>query len=90
MYNFVQNVNSLRERKKKYCAEWKKKYPERAKAHYEVAKAVKSGILKKAAVCENCHHPRPRVSAYHPDYSKPLEVVWLCQTCHLNEHGVYV
>lgn len=23
---------------------------------------------------------------HHPDYSKPLEVVWMCRPCHLAEH----
>lgn len=25
---------------------------------------------------------------HHPDYSKPLEIVWLCREHHLREHGM--
>jgi hypothetical protein len=28
----------------------------------------------------------PKAQKHHPDYSKPLEVEWLCRTCHLLHH----
>jgi hypothetical protein len=27
------------------------------------------------------------VEKHHPDYSKPLDVVWLCHACHATMHG---
>jgi hypothetical protein len=24
---------------------------------------------------------------HHPDYDKPLEVVWVCRSCHLDIHA---
>ena len=42
--------------------------------------------------CERCgatgtmKDGRPLVQAHHDDYSKPLEVRWLCQPCHHNWH----
>ena len=27
-----------------------------------------------------------QVHAHHPDYSKPLDVVWLCHKDHMREH----
>jgi hypothetical protein len=35
--------------------------------------------------CERCGAPKTEM--HHPDYSKPLEVVFLCHPCHLREHG---
>jgi hypothetical protein len=29
-----------------------------------------------------------KVHAHHPDYSKPLEVFWLCQRCHTKIHRI--
>lgn len=34
--------------------------------------------------CEKCG--AEQVQKHHHDYSKPLEVVWLCQPCHLAAH----
>lgn len=34
-----------------------------------------------------CHCGKRKVEMHHRDYSKPLEVVWLCRTHHLLEHG---
>jgi hypothetical protein len=32
-------------------------------------------------LCEGCNKP-VRLEKHHPDYSKPLLVVWLCKPCH--------
>lgn len=34
--------------------------------------------------CEGCG--APNAHAHHEDYSKPLDVRWLCSTCHGLEH----
>ena len=51
-------------------------------------KAVKSGKKIKPSKCEGCglSFPRRRIHGHHPDYSKPLEVKWLCAGCHAKEH----
>lgn len=63
--------------------EYVSKYPERKKAVVAVNNAVRDGRLFKKP-CEHCG--AERVTGHHPDYSKPLEVVWLCQPCHKKEH----
>jgi len=42
-----------------------------------------------ALTCEHCGRAPTgfdRIHGHHDDYSKPLEVVWLCQRCHGAEH----
>jgi len=48
-----------------------------------VSKALRDGILEKqpCEVCGSFH-----VEAHHNDYSKPLEVHWLCRKHHLDLH----
>lgn len=64
---------------------WKKlqrqRYPERVNARQAVHRAVKSGKLKRIP----CQHPgctEPTTFAHHTDYSKPLDVTWLCRPHH--------
>jgi ribosomal protein S27AE len=59
------------------------RYPERWSARKKVARAVRSGALAKLP-CVKCGDPRTQ--AHHHDYSRPLEVEWLCQKCHALEH----
>ena len=51
-----------------------------------VLKAVAAGTLVRPASCSRCGGGK-RIEAHHPDYSKPLEVMWLCRRCHYHEHG---
>lgn len=46
-------------------------------------RALKLGTLRQLP-CERCGHPRSL--AHHEDYSKPLEVIWLCATHHRRLH----
>ena len=65
----------------KVSREWREKFPERAKAHTAAGNALRDGKLTKPALCEGCGLPK-RVEKHHPDYSKPLLVVWFCKPCH--------
>lgn len=60
---------------------WDAKYPERAKAQNAAQNAVRDGRLQKPDACEGCGLPK-RLEKHHPDYSKPLLVVWFCKPCH--------
>ena len=60
------------------------KYPDRFKANQKVYRAIKSGKLIKQP-CLYCGVDK--VVAHHKDYSKPLEVLWLCQYHHKLEHN---
>jgi hypothetical protein len=54
-------------------------------AHQAVKKALRNEKLKPPKKCEECKAPVP-LQAHHEDYSKPLEVTWLCTGCHVNRH----
>lgn len=65
--------------------EWIRNNPEKVKAHRLVQNAVKQGIIYKSETCEACKR-KTRLSGHHNDYSKPLEVIWLCGSCHKLTH----
>lgn len=58
------------------------KRPEQVKAHRAVHKALREGRLRRPPACENCGRVTERIDAHHEDYSKPLDVDWLCVWCH--------
>ncbi len=60
------------------------KYPERRKARVMVGNAIRDGRLKRLP-CEVCGDPKSE--AHHPDYSKPLDVRWLCLRHHREAEG---
>jgi hypothetical protein len=60
--------------------------PQRRRAYREVEKAVRAGRLIRPASCERCDTDRIAIQAHHADYSRPLDVTWLCASCHKTLH----
>lgn len=60
----------------------------KASARSKVARAVALGRLKRPEICERCEgvRGRRRIEGHHPNYNKPLDVIWLCSPCHIDEH----
>lgn len=60
--------------------------PLKYKARNAVNNALRDGRLTKRP-CAGCG-TSDRVQAHHHDYSKPLDIMWLCFKCHrAGEHG---
>ena len=73
----------------KELAKYRKRYaehPEQCNARTKLQYAIKTGRVIKPDSCSQCGSTR-RVSGHHEDYSKPLEVIWLCQVCHSAVHA---
>lgn len=69
---------------KAYRDEYKRKYPNKYKAHNIVSNAIRDGKLfpLSCEVCGNTHD----LHAHHDDYLKPLNVRWLCARHHSQWH----
>ena len=48
--------------------------------------AIRHGILIRPARCSRCNQPHRKIHGHHEDYSKPLDIEWLCATCHNRHH----
>lgn len=60
------------------------KTPQKIRARNAVHAAVKIGILIRPDTCPRCDAVC-KIEAHHPDHSKPLDVQWLCMSCHREE-----
>lgn len=70
--------------KPNYFSEYRKKFPNKYRAHTMVSNAIRDGRLHKepCAVCGLSSN----VHAHHDDYLKPLNVRWLCAAHHKQWH----
>ena len=75
---------SYSEQEKNRKNEWRFKFPERKKAQGRVYTAIKSGRLVRLP----CFVCGDNAEAHHPDYSRPLDVVWLCSPHHKQAHNL--
>jgi hypothetical protein len=74
------------ERQKRHVEAYKARNPHKRAAHREVEFALRSGDLARPARCEACGKKHERIHAHHEDYDRPLDVIWLCQPCHVLLH----
>jgi hypothetical protein len=78
-----QKTNAFAQSHKAAAERWSAKHPERRKASHIVGNAIRDGHLRKTP-CHVCG--AEKVEGHHPDYSRPLDVVWLCNPHHREIH----
>ncbi len=83
VYNITHRLQRTKSRKVH-----EKAYPERVKAVTAVKDAKKTGALV-VGTCTDCGSSKKekKIQGHHDDYAKPLDVIWLCQSCHLRRHS---
>ena len=64
---------------------WKDNNPEKRKCSQMLNNAVRDGRVMKPESCSVCSSKK-RIHGHHFDYSKPLDVVWVCAACHRKIH----
>lgn len=57
------------------------RYPEKYRARTLAGNAVRDNKLLKPLTCQHCGKFK-KLQKHHADYSKPLDVIWLCTACH--------
>ena len=87
-------VRSNREKMNERQQDWRSRNgrtPEREekeRARQALSRAVRKGKITKSETCETCGGGG-KIHAHHDDYSKKLEVRWLCVPCHGVTHRVH-
>lgn len=67
-----------------YVKLYESRFPNRKKANTAVSNALRAGTLQK----QPCWVCGLSAVAHHPDYDRPLDVVWLCQPHHKQAHAL--
>lgn len=69
--------------RRKYRKSEQFKFKNKARGAFE--RAIIYGFIKRPSTCERCLKVC-KPDGHHEDYNKPLEVKWLCKTCHMQAH----
>lgn len=91
-YRAYDKARDKDERRKEYKKAVNEKYKnnnlEKIKARTALSKAIMKGLVIKDKSCKACGFESSKLHGHHYDYSKPLEVIWLCNDCHeVIHHG---
>lgn len=88
--NILRAFESLEEERCEECLKPRTYYkpdPLKVKARAATNKAIRSGLVRgEPDGCEDCGTTEERLTIHHVDYSQPLEIEWLCTTCHGRRH----
>ncbi len=56
------------------------------RARYEVRNALRKGVLTRGRCARQSERCAGQIEGHHEDYSRPLDVVWLCHRHHMDRH----
>jgi transposase-like protein len=71
--------------KKRAMDAYHKRYPMKYATHVIAGNAIRDGKLIQASECSVCKSTE-KIEGHHDDYTKPLDVRWLCESCHKKWH----
>lgn len=75
---------------KSYCKDCynNRIYPEKTKARRILHLSVINNKIFKPNICSVCNIqlPKNKIHGHHPDYDKPLNIIWVCNKCHVSIH----
>lgn len=79
----ARNPEKAKENQAAWTSSWRARNPEKYDAQQKLQAAVRHGRITRQP-CEACG--QEPAHGHHEDYSKPLDVVWLCAAHHRERH----
>lgn len=66
--------------------EWADDNPEKVVAQNALKVQIRNGSIIRPELCSACGNTGV-MAGHHKDYTKPLEIIWLCRSCHKRVHA---
>lgn len=54
-------------------------------AHSATSRAIRTGVIQRPSRCDRCQK-ECKPDAHHDFYTRPLDILWLCDICHCQRH----
>ncbi len=67
-------------------ARWQRAWREKNKEKIDAKNEARRAGVQPPGVCSGCGTTGRRLEGHHEDYTKALDVVWLCRACHALRH----
>jgi hypothetical protein len=81
------------EQRKEYARANPRPHPEpdpvKRAARVALSNALRDGRATKPPECQICSASDETLHGHHEDYTKPLEVIWVCTACHAFIHAYW-
>ncbi len=82
--SYRQRISTPEGRAQEWASKQKYRNSDKCACNAIVRNALRSGRLKRMP-CERCQ-TEEHIHAHHEDYTKPMDVMWLCRACHGLRH----
>ncbi len=66
-----------------YAKQWQRVKGKTHESHVVARSLARRTPIRKPEHCEHCAAVSKRLEKHHADYSRPLDVTWLCKPCHV-------
>lgn len=77
--------NKNRDKYRRYLRKYNEYNPLKRRAQRVLNYHVNKGNMTRPDICFECKE-NCKAEAHHADYTKPLDVIWLCRKCHCAKH----
>jgi hypothetical protein len=82
----IEDIEKFRDAERERGKRWRSSHRMEHYVHTLLNRAIENGGIVKPNKCSKCGIEAVKINAHHEDYSKPYDVIWLCDKCHAERH----
>ena len=85
-YKKYRQTEEGKKARRKAAQKYRNAHKDRIYCGHQIAWRIQRGKIIRPTECMSCGNTG-FVEAHHPNYSQPLNIVWLCLSCHRDIHN---